>query len=65
MHICRKTAETVCGVMAMTEELPKEFLELPLDGRRTWYDPVDWALCLMEEEMVFPIRGDLRMERML
>ena len=51
--------------MDMTEELPKEFLELPLDGRRTWYDPVDWALCLMEEEMVFPIRGDLRMERML
>ena len=66
MHICRKIAETVCGVMDMQEEIPKEFLELPLDGRRTWYDPVEWTLCLLgDEEMVFPVRGDLRMGRML
>ena len=52
--------------MDMKEEIPKEFMELPLDGRRLWYDPIDWTLCLVgDEELVFPIRGDLRMERIL
>ena len=53
-----KNAETVCGVMDMTEEIPKEFLTLSLDGKR--------MLCSAgEEEQVLFVPERLHMERIL
>ena len=68
MHICCKNAETVCGVMDMTEEIPKEFLTLSLDGKRMhWpFDPVDLMLCSAgEEEQVLFVPDRLHVERIL
>ena len=54
--------------MDMTEEIPKEFLVLPLSGGRIYWpvDPVDLMLCSAgEEEQALFIPDHLHMEGIL